>query len=148
VIPSWSPPIASLALFVALRIVVARFPALRRWYALTIAMPILLLVEYYALRTDATFGLVLAVFFVLIFWIARRRAVASEQLDLSRKLAERRASAERRTPAQIVGASCVACGERIVTVTEGGPCDTCGAPLHDRCSRTHARRSHPKKEPQ
>jgi hypothetical protein len=47
-------------------------------------------------------------------------------------------AAERRSP-QVVGATCAACGERIVLAVEGCACETCRAPLHrDGCATRHA----------
>ncbi|MHC4407938.1 MAG: hypothetical protein ACYS0E_07860 [Planctomycetota bacterium] len=35
---------------------------------------------------------------------------------------------------QLVGLSCVRCGERIVSITDGAFCRKCGCPVHKRCA--------------
>ncbi len=40
-------------------------------------------------------------------------------------------------PRQLVGLSCVACGERIVVQADGTECSHCHEPVHTRCGRAH-----------
>jgi hypothetical protein len=46
-------------------------------------------------------------------------------------------------PAQVVGTSCALCGQRIGSIIEGGFCPDCGAPVHNHCAASPARREGP-----
>lgn len=46
---------------------------------------------------------------------------------------------------QIAGVACDACGERLVTASQGSICADCDAPLHLECTTKHAMSKHAKK---
>jgi len=122
---------------------------LRTWYLFVVTIPLGGLLVWASLRTDVTFGLVLAPCLVLLVVVEWRKENAGERLA-EYKMSERSRAqvmpAAPRSRKQVVGAQCAQCGKRIVTLFESECCVRCSAALHVDCRLDHVCDGVPLKE--